>query len=89
MRDNKDGLDDLSAEPVRTCANGELVRPMSIKISAPAPPSAPPFVGSIPRPERSLSIQAGTNGFAPASGVGGPASGFAPAATRTIEGTPR
>jgi hypothetical protein len=89
LRDSKDGLDDLSAEPIRTCANGELVRPMAAKIAAPPPPSAPPFVGSIPRAERSLSIQAGTNGFAPASGVGAPATGFAPAATTTIEGAPR
>jgi exopolysaccharide production negative regulator len=28
--DYKDGLEDLAVEPVRTCANGELVRPMSV-----------------------------------------------------------
>jgi hypothetical protein len=80
VRDNKDGLDNLSAEPIRTCANGELVRPMSATIAVPAPP--PPIAATVIPPSRSVSIGIGlgASGFAPASGVGGPQSGgFAPA----------
>ena len=76
--DNKNGLDRLSAEPVRTCANGELVRPMGV--AAPIPPSVQ--IGNIPPPNRTLGIKAGAKMFAPNSGIASsgptaPAMGFA------------
>ena len=58
-RDDKDGLDNLAAEPVRTCANGELVRPMGVTTPTPATPvitSAP----SVP-PQRNAVIPAATS----------------------------
>ena len=70
--DDKTGLDDLSAEPVRTCANGELVRPMGL--AAPIPAPAVP-ISTIPAPNRSLGIQAGAT-FAPSSRTAAPAVGF-------------
>jgi TPR repeat protein len=74
-RDDKDGLDDLSVEPVRTCANGELVRPMGIAAPSIVPPI--PAVSELP-PKRSLSISTGAAAFAPASPITAPAMGFAP-----------
>ncbi len=41
LEDSKDGLDTLAVEPVRTCANGELVRPMSVFASDPKPATQP------------------------------------------------
>jgi TPR repeat protein len=81
LRDNKDGLDNLSADPVRVCSNGELVRPMSEKPGM-------PIANAAGRTNHSVTIGIGIGGssFAPASGVGGPpvtsgvSSGFAPAA---------
>ena len=35
VRSDKSGLDDLAADPVRTCANGEVVKPMAI-VASPA-----------------------------------------------------
>ena len=40
-RADKSGLDMLSAEPVRTCANGELVKPMALGGTATALPATP------------------------------------------------
>jgi TPR repeat protein len=76
--DDKTGLDDLSAEPVRTCANGELVHPMGLAapIQAPATP-----ISTIPPPNRSLGIPAGAAAFAPSPGVPAPAIGFASGST--------
>lgn len=52
QRADKSGLDDLSAEPIRTCANGELVRPMRLatdpgepRIATQPAPAAPPTPG--------------------------------------------
>lgn len=82
MQENRDGLGDLSVEPVRTCANGELVRPMSViaadaKKPAPQPqmistPAAPP------QPQRSSLIPAGAASIQPAAGGGAPAASSAP-----------
>jgi TPR repeat protein len=72
--DDKSGLDDLSAEPVRTCANGELVRPMGLAPPIPAPATP---ISAIPPPNRSLGIPAGAAAFAPSAGVPAPAMGFA------------
>src|SRR5690606_2562656 len=63
LPDSKNGLDNLSVEPVRTCSNGELVRPMGL--TAPTPP--PMKISTIPQPDRSLSIPAGAEAFAPAA----------------------
>jgi uncharacterized protein len=67
-RADKSGLDDLAAEPIRTCSNGEVVRPMgtaSMAKSAPQPAPAgdlgreistpPAFVPSDSAPSMSLS----------------------------------
>lgn len=97
MREDRDGLDNLSAEPVRTCANGELVRPMSAPVATPAVPSPTPIASSVSRPSRTVTIGIGVGapGFAPASGVGGPpvasgaSSGFAPAAAPGSQGEGR
>jgi exopolysaccharide production negative regulator len=62
--DNKNGLDRLSAEPIRTCANGELVRPMGL--ASPTPPATQ--ISTIPPPDRALGVKAGA-AFAPGSGV--------------------
>jgi hypothetical protein len=37
---DKSGLDELAAEPIRTCANGEAVKPIGVVDAAPlvAPP---------------------------------------------------
>lgn len=77
-RDDKDGLDDLSAEPVRTCANGELVRPMGITAPKPPPAQVITSAPSSPQQRGSSVIPAGTSAFAPPSGVGAPVVGFAP-----------
>jgi TPR repeat protein len=77
-RDDKDGLDDLSAEPVRTCANGELVRPMGITAPKPPPAQVITSAPSSPPQRGSSVIPAGTSAFAPPSGVGAPVVGFAP-----------
>jgi TPR repeat protein len=81
-RDDKDGLDDLSAEPVRTCANGELVRPMGV--SAPLPPPAQTITSAPSSPiQRNSFIPAGSSSIQPASGqtvraLPAPVVGFAP-----------
>jgi TPR repeat protein len=85
LRDHKDGLDELTADPIRTCANGELVRPMTAT-ATPAHPAPKPIASTVPRPRHSVEIGIGfpgQSGFAPASGVGGPPApgGFAPTAT--------
>lgn len=84
LRDDKDGLDELAADPIRTCANGELVRPMTSIKSTPPPP-VEPLASAVTPHHRSVTIGIGlgASGFAPASGVGGPPapSGFAPTAT--------
>jgi uncharacterized protein len=73
LSENKSGLDDLTAEPVRTCQNGELVRPMSAYTADSKKPSVvQPQVGnapSAPQPRRSSFIPAG------ASSMQGPAGG--------------
>lgn len=85
VRDDRDGLDELSADPVRTCSNGELVRPM-MAIGVP-PATPPPVNAAVAAPHRSIAIGiglgGGTSGFAPASGLGAqPVPGdFAPTAT--------
>ncbi|AGK57535.1 Sel1 domain-containing protein repeat-containing protein [Hyphomicrobium denitrificans 1NES1] len=97
LRDDKDGLDNLSAEPVRTCANGELVRPMSAPVPTTAVSSQAPIANSVSRPSRTVTIGigVGASGFAPASGVGGPpvssgaSSGFAPAGAAAPQGEDR
>lgn len=68
-RSNKTGLAELAADPVRTCANGEVVKPMSgsaITMTAPVAPASP-----IQTPELLPSP------IAPGSG-GGLGIGFAP-----------
>ncbi|MBY0559945.1 sel1 repeat family protein [Hyphomicrobium sp.] len=59
-RDDKDGLDNLAAEPVRTCANGELVRPMGVATPTPA---AQQVITSAPSvsPQRNAVIPAATS----------------------------
>ena len=47
-RTGKTGLDDLSADAVRTCANGEVVRPMA-NVAQHSAPAAPAVTGSRPR----------------------------------------
>ena len=42
VRGDKSGLDDLTADPVRTCANGEVVRPMTAAASPVSPPHTLP-----------------------------------------------
>jgi TPR repeat protein len=69
MRENKDGLDDLAVDPVRTCANGELVRPMSVVAPDSKNPAAQPqLIGTptAPQPRGSL-IPAGASSIQPAS----------------------
>jgi TPR repeat protein len=64
LRDNKDGLDDLAVEPVRTCGNGELVRPMSVLATNATKPAAQPQMittPSAPAPQRSSLIPAGAS----------------------------
>lgn len=66
---DKNGLDDLAAEPVRTCANGEVVRPMGT-INASLPAAIAP-----PKPE--LGQQVSTPpAYAPAGAASAPATGF-------------
>lgn len=87
VRDNRDGLDSLPAEPVRTCANGELVHPMMATDAPPAVSAQLPPASPAVRPSHQVTIGIGISapGFAPASGVGGPpvstgsSGGFAPA----------
>jgi TPR repeat protein len=66
-RDNKDGLDDLAVEPVRTCANGELVHPMGVA-TPDTKPVPPPQMISAPAPQsdrRSALIPAGASAMQP------------------------
>ena len=50
-RSDKNGLDDLSADAVRTCANGEVVRPMAtVAQPAPAIPAVPDLSREISTP---------------------------------------
>ncbi len=71
VRDGKDGLDDLSPEPVRTCANGELVRPMGVAMPIPAPQ----VMTSVPSvsPQRTSVIPAGATTLRPAAAQSAPA----------------
>jgi uncharacterized protein len=69
IRSDKSGLDDLAAEPVRTCANGEVVKPMGtaaapMAATRPLPEpqlgreiSTPAESGPLPEPSLSLSPQ--------------------------------
>lgn len=83
--DNKNGLDRLSAEPVRTCANGELVRPMGV-----APPVPPPAqIGNIPPPNRALGIKAGAETFTPGSGLASSGTAVSPMGLAGPAGTAR
>lgn len=70
-RADKNGLDDLPAEPVRTCANGEVVKPMgtssSVAVKVPDPMASP---ASTPQTSPVLVFPGGTTlgigtGFAP------------------------
>jgi uncharacterized protein len=76
-RDDKDGLDDLSADPVRTCANGELVRPMGVTAPLSPPPQVRTSAPTIPA-QRNSFIPAGASSFPPPSGIGAPVVGLAP-----------
>ncbi len=75
LGDNKDGLGDLAVEPVRTCANGELVRPMGVLAPEAAKPVPLPQMISAPsavRPsQRNALIPAGTLSIQPATGATG------------------
>lgn len=79
-RINKSGLDDLTAEPIRTCANGEVVRPMLTAADpvARAPRPTPPDLSvpaSVTPPVPAPSVARTTPApFAPPSTV----QGFAP-----------
>ncbi|MET0407266.1 MAG: sel1 repeat family protein [Hyphomicrobium sp.] len=72
MRENKDGLDDLTVEPVRTCANGELVRPMSVASPDAKPLAQPQIIGTpqAARPSRTAIIPAGSASIQPAPALG-------------------
>ncbi len=63
-RSNKSGLDDLAAEPVRTCANGEVVKPMSRPAVATAP-QAPEQAPETTVPQAAPSVPASSLGLAP------------------------
>ncbi|WP_409560449.1 tetratricopeptide repeat protein [Hyphomicrobium sp. MC8b] len=70
LQESRDGLDDLTVEPVRTCANGELVRPMSVLATDPKKPIPQPQMISTPtapQPRRSSLIPAGAASIQPAS----------------------
>jgi TPR repeat protein len=78
LPDSKNGLESLSAEPVRTCSNGELVRPMGV--AEPVPPVVRPSaeVSTAPVPNRNLGIPASNvEALAPSVGTVVPAVGFA------------
>lgn len=60
-RNDKDGLDDLAMEPVRTCENGEAVVPMGLEKSAIPATALPPATSSF-APRGPTGIDAG---FAP------------------------
>jgi TPR repeat protein len=77
-RADKSGLDDLPAEPVRTCANGEVVKPMGVTAvtakavkPVPAPAAAPtPAMPASPQSSPVIVLPGGTTigidaGFAP------------------------
>ncbi|HET6389059.1 tetratricopeptide repeat protein [Hyphomicrobium sp.] len=70
VRDPKDGLDDLAPEPVRTCSNGELVRPMGVTMPAPIPQVI--TSGPTVAPQRSSVIPAGATSLQPATGPSAP-----------------
>lgn len=82
--ENKDGLGDLTVEPVRTCSNGELVRPMSVVApndNKPVPQPQMISTPSTPEPRRTSLIPAGASSIQPASGApvaAAPVVGFAP-----------
>jgi uncharacterized protein len=63
LREDKDGLDNLAVEPVRTCKNGELVRP--IGVSQDKPIKTPEMI-AVP-PPRNAVIPAGAASLQPSS----------------------
>jgi uncharacterized protein len=67
---DKSGLDTLAAEPVRTCANGELVKPMGLQAAAPAATTTPSPPGVEP--------QSNPHTFVPADGMRDVGTGFSP-----------
>jgi TPR repeat protein len=73
--ENKYGLDTLFADPVRTCADGELVHPM--RASANPPPAPTAQISKLPLPDPSLAHTAGATAVTPGGGTV-PAVGFAP-----------
>jgi TPR repeat protein len=97
QRENSDGLGSLSAEPIRTCSNGELVRPMSASAATPADRLETPVASSASQSNHTVAtgVGSGASTFGPASGVGGPpvpngaSSGFAPAAAVVPQGDAR
>lgn len=69
---DKDGLDDLAATPVRTCANGEVVKPMNtLSSTIPAAITAP----AAPKVELGREVSAPQT-FAPAGAAAGAPTGF-------------
>ncbi len=66
-RSNKTGLDELSAEPVRTCANGEVVKPMTQPaVAASAPDALTPVAPALPASAPALGPDGSTGlGLAP------------------------
>jgi len=70
LQESRDGLDDLAVDAVRTCANGELVRPMSVLATdakKPAPQPQMISTPSIPQPRQTSLIPAGAASIRPAS----------------------
>ncbi len=77
---DKSGLDDLAVDPVRTCANGELVRPIEASALVSGPPVAPltpPISPAIRTPNLGVPASSSSPPLAPAMTVPGyaPASG--------------
>ncbi len=68
-RADKSGLGTLAAQPVRTCANGELVKPMGLQIAVPAATASPSLPGAEPL--------ASPRAFVPADGMRDIGTGFA------------
>ena len=72
-RADKSGLDTLAAAPVRTCANGEVVRPMSLQASGGS--AAPAAAPALPQP----ASPPGVHSLAPSGAMRDIGTGFAPA----------
>lgn len=72
-RVDKSGLDDLAVHPVRTCSNGEVVRPMS-DVTAQVAPSVP-----LPQPDPALGRDIATPpAFIPSDSAPAPAMSLTP-----------